>query len=137
MAPAIEHSNFYCKFAGKSSRFPAADFYLLISKARLLTVQNEGPLSARTVHIHAAPPPVPCRPHDGAHGVMFGVAQLQPVGAQELTECSDVGAQSMHAAGRTGWTAWLRLNAGLASEAANARSGQGYQVPVRGHQPRA
>ena len=30
---------------------------------------------------------------------MFGVAQLQPVGAQELTECSDLGAQSMHAAG--------------------------------------
>ena len=68
---------------------------------------------------------------------MFGVAQLQPVGAQELTECSDLGAQSMHAAGGLNGLTGLRLNAGLAPEAANARAGQGYQLPVRGHQPRA
>ena len=68
---------------------------------------------------------------------MFGVAQLQPVGAQELTDCSDLGAQSMHAAGQSKWTEWLRLNVRVASEAADARSGQDYQVLVRGHQPRA
>ena len=31
----------------------------------------------------------------------------------------------------------LRLNTGFALEAANARSGQEYQLLVRGHQPRA
>ena len=39
--------------------------------------------------------------------------------------------------GQSKWTEWLRLNVRVASEAADARSGQDYQVLVRGHQPRA
>ena len=68
---------------------------------------------------------------------MFGVAQLQPVGAQELTECSDLGAQSMARERQSRWQAGLRLTVRFASEAADARSGQDYQVLVGGHQPRA
>ena len=68
---------------------------------------------------------------------MFGVAQLKPVGAQELTECSVLGAQSMHAGGGHNGLDGLQLNASIESEAANARAGQEYQPWVRGHQPRA
>ena len=42
-----------------------------------------------------------------------------------------------HAALQSTWTAGLRLNVHFASEAADERSGQDYQVLVRGHQPRA
>ena len=42
-----------------------------------------------------------------------------------------------HTARQSTWTAGLRLNVRFASEAADARYGQDYQVLVGGHQPRA
>ena len=87
------------------------------------------------------PSPAPrfldCSEHDGARSAEIPEVKLHLCGAQEWTECSDLGAQSMHAAGQSKWTEWLRLNVRVASEAADARSGQDYQVLVRGHQPRA
>ena len=91
----------------------------------------------RGVHFHASPPPVPCAPCDGAHGDIVGAAQLSRCRAQEWTECSVLGAQSMHAGDVHDGLDGLRLNAGFALEAANARAGQGYQLLVCRHQPRA
>ena len=58
----------------------------------------------RTVLIHASPPPVPCAPCDGAHQDIIGVAHLARVRAQERTECSDQGAQSMSLTGQSNMT---------------------------------
>ena len=68
---------------------------------------------------------------------MFFIAHLSRVGAAAAADCSDLGAQSIHAACRLDGLDGLRLNAESASEAANAKPGQDYQVLVRGHQPRA
>jgi hypothetical protein len=55
----------------------------------------EGPISSFAVHAHAPPLPVPCVPGDGAYGHEIPVVKLHLCGAQERTECSDLGAQSM------------------------------------------
>ena len=91
----------------------------------------------RTVLIHASPPPVPCAPCDGAGQDIVGDAYLPRVRAQQWTDCSVLSAQSMHAVRGHNVLDGLRLNASIASEAANARAGQEYQPWVRGHQPRA
>ena len=91
----------------------------------------------RTVLIHASPPPVPCAPCDGAGQDIVGDAYLSRCRAQQWTDCSVLGAQSMHAGGGHNGLDGLQLNVSIASKAANARAGQEYQVPVRGHQLRA
>ena len=83
------------------------------------------------------PQSVFCSPGDGASYAAIFVARLHRVGAAAAADCSDLGAQSMHAACRLDGLDGLRLNAESASEAANAKPGQDYQLLVRGHQPRA
>ena len=99
--------------------------------------RNEGPLLVRAVHFHSSPPPVPRAPCDGAPQDIVGSAQLSRCHAQEWTDCSVLGAQSMHAGGGHNGVNGLRLNVSIALEAANARAGQEYQPWVRDHQPRA
>ena len=87
--------------------------------------------------MHASPPPVPCAPCDGAPQDIVGDAYLPRGRAQQWTDCSVLGAQSMHAGGGHNGLVGLRLNVTIALAAANARAGQEYQLWVRGPQPRA
>ena len=64
----------------------------------------EGPVLARTFVIHASPPLVPCATCDGICDYIIGVAHLARVRAQERTECSDQGAQSMSLTGQSNMT---------------------------------
>ena len=66
------------------------------------------------VHFLASPPPVPCAPCDGICDYIVGDAHLPRVRAQQWTECSELGAQSMHANGGHDQLDGLRLNACIA-----------------------
>ena len=57
---------------------------------------------------------MPCAPCDGAPEDIVGTAQLSCCHAQEWTECSDLGAQSMHAGGGHDGLDVLSLNACIA-----------------------
>ena len=57
---------------------------------------------------------MPCAPCDGICDYIVGDAQLPRVRAQQWTECSELGAQSMHANGGHDQLDGLRLNACIA-----------------------
>ena len=75
---------------------------------------NEGTILVGAVHSLASPPPVPCAPCDGICDYIVGDAQFLRVRAQQWTECSELGAQSMHANGGHDQLDGLRLNACIA-----------------------
>ena len=77
-------------------------------------IMNRGTLRVGAVHFLASPPPVPCAPCDGICDYIVGDAQLPRVRAQQWTECSELGAQSMHADSGHDRLDGLRLNACIA-----------------------
>ena len=75
---------------------------------------KRGTLLVGAVHFLASPPPVPCAPCDGAPQDIVGDAHLPRGRTQQWTDCSELGAQSMHANGGHDQLDGLRLNACIA-----------------------
>ena len=68
---------------------------------------------------------------------LINSANGQRSGRQHWTECSDLGAQSMHAAGQSKWTDGQQLLVDPHQVAANAKAGLLCRWHIEWHQPRA